>query len=211
MIDADGGRGTIARASNGDTRPGKVAHWCSMERDDAIMATRRWLDTFVIGMGLCPFAAAPLAAGGVRIVSTAARSQEALLEALQGELLVLDQQEQVETALLVHPHVLSDFLEYNDFLDLADALLVNLDRDGVYQVASFHPQYQFAGTLPTAAENYTNRSPYPMLHLLREESVERAVRSGIDTNDVPARNIQRMNGAGEVALATLLAQCLGKG
>ena len=178
-----------------------------MDSEAIIAGTRRWLDTFVVQMGLCPFAAAPLAAGRVRFVVTGAGSQEALLEALQGEITRLDGDEQIETTLLIHPQVLQDFLDYNDFLDLADALLVDAERDGVYQVASFHPDYQFAGTAPSAAENYTNRSPYPMLHLLREDSVDRAVASGIDTNDVPVRNVQQMNRLGESALAQLLAAC----
>ncbi|MEO0424137.1 MAG: DUF1415 domain-containing protein [Pseudomonadota bacterium] len=182
-----------------------------MDEQVVASATRRWLETFVVGMGLCPFAAAPLAAERVRVVVTEADDEEALLEALQAEIVLLDQQPQIETTLLIHPAVLQDFLAYNDFLDLADALLVEGDRDGVYQVASFHPDYQFAGTAPNAAENYTNRSPYPMLHLLRETSVEKAVASGIDTNDVPVRNIQHMNELGEVELARLLSACREEG
>lgn len=170
-------------------------------------ATRRWVEKFVVGMGLCPFAAAPLAADRVRLVVTEADEEQTLLEALLEEIALLDRQQEIETTLLIHPAVLQDFLAYNDFLDLVDALLVECDRDGVYQLASFHPAYQFAGTAPDAAENYTNRSPYPMLHLLREASVDKAVASGIDTNDVPVRNIQHMNKLGDVELARLLDAC----
>ncbi|MEM9385684.1 MAG: DUF1415 domain-containing protein [Pseudomonadota bacterium] len=178
-----------------------------MEDETVECATRRWLERFVVGMGLCPFAASPLAQDRVRFVVSAASEEGALLVALQEEIAFLDRQPAIDTTLLIHPAVLQDFLAYNDFLDLADALLVDCDRDGVYQVASFHPSYQFAGTAPDAAENYTNRSPYPMLHLLREESVGRAVASGIDTNDVPVRNIQQMNKLGEKELARLLDAC----
>jgi hypothetical protein len=171
-------------------------------------AVRRWLDDFVVGLSLCPFAAAPLAAGRVRLSVTPATSADALLQALLDELRLLDEQPAVETTLLIHPLVLQAFDDYNQFLDLADALLAETGHEGIYQVASFHPAYRFAGTAPEAAENFTNRSPYPMLHLLREESVARAVESPVDTDAVPERNIDLMNEIGATDLRRRLADLL---
>ena len=102
-----------------------------------------------------------------------------------------------ETTLLIHPCVLGNFSDYNDFLDEADALLVELELDGIVQVASFHPDYQFANTAADAIENFTNRSPYPMLHLLREASIERAVESSIDVDAIPGRNIETLQRLGK--------------
>ncbi len=134
----------------------------------------------MIGLNLCPFAKAVHAGNQIRYVVSDAQTPEALLADLARELQMLAAADRadVETTLLIHPRVLVDFLDYNDFLDIADAAVEELGFAGTIQVASFHPQYQFADTEPDAIENFSNRSPYPMLHLLREESVERAV-SGI--------------------------------
>ena len=131
----------------------------------------------MIGLNLCPFAKAVHAKQQVRFVISDATTESALLEQLGEELVLLRDTpaDQVDTTLLVHPQVLGDFLDYNDFLDQADALVEALALDGVLQVASFHPDYQFAGTDPDDAENLTNRAPWPTLHLLREDSVARAV------------------------------------
>ena len=136
---------------------------------DPIAATRLWLEHAVIGLNLCPFAKAVQAKGQVRFVLSEATTPEALLAELGEELLHLRDTPaaDVDTTLVVHPQVLGDFLDYNDFLEQADALVIELELEGVLQVASFHPQYQFAGTLPDDIENCTNRSPYPTLHLLR--------------------------------------------
>ena len=120
----------------------------------------------------------------------------------------LDKDPEIETTLLIHPHALADFADYNDFLALADALLVQAEREGVYQVASFHPHYRFAGTGEDDAENYSNRSPYPMLHLLREASVGQAIDAHPDIDAVPSRNIARMNELGRTHMKALLAACL---
>jgi hypothetical protein len=171
-------------------------------------AVRCWLNTFIRGMNLCPFAAAPLAADRVQIRVTDAARPEALLEALAVTLRALDADDGIETSLLVHPAVLQDFAEYNQFLDAVDALLIEAGYEGVYQVASFHPHYQFAGTAPDAAENYTNRSPYPLLHVLRERSVAQAAEViDDDPAAISTRNIERMEAAGAAALEQLLAQC----
>jgi hypothetical protein len=173
--------------------------------DDAVIgaehvveATRRWLERAVIGLNLCPFAKAVHAKGQIRYAVSAARSVDALVEDLMAELRALEAADPavVDTALLIHPHVLGDFLDYNEFLDVADTLLDELGLTGVIQIASFHPQYRFANTAPEAIENYSNRSPYPMLHLLREDSVERAVTTYPDVADIPERNIVTLNRLG---------------
>lgn len=145
--------------------------------DQVIAATRKWLERAVIGLQLCPFAAAPHLNDRVRYCVSAQRSGVGLLEELSDELRALQDADPLkcETTLLIHPQVLTDFLEYNDFLDECDAAVAELGFEGELQVASFHPRYQFAGTGVQDIENYTNRSPYPMLHLLREASVTRAM------------------------------------
>lgn len=168
--------------------------------DDATVAdhTRRWLERAVIGLNLCPFARAPYTRGQVRIVVSDASDTEALALDLHAELEHLRDTDAatLETTLLVHPHVLQDFLDYNDFLDLADALLEDLELDGDVQVASFHPDYQFADAAPDAIENHTNRSPYPVLHLLREDSISRAVDAVPDTDAIYERNIATLRTLG---------------
>ena len=145
--------------------------------DQVIAATRKWLERAVIGLQLCPFAAVPHLHDRVRYCVSAQRSGVGLLEQLADELRALQDADPLkcETTLLIHPHVLTDFLEYNDFLGACEAAVAELGLEGELQVASFHPRYQFAGTEVQDIENYSNRSPYPMLHLLREESVARAV------------------------------------
>lgn len=171
-------------------------------------SVRKWVDTFVVGMNLCPFAKRELVKQRVRFTVTEASTEDELLQALQAELELLEADPSVETTLLIHPAVLGDFLDYNQFLDIADALLLQMQLDGVYQVASFHPDYQFGGTAPWAAENYTNRSPYPILHLLREESLDRVLGDNPDADQIPQRNIDLMNSMGEEKLKALLADCL---
>ncbi|MEO7478490.1 MAG: DUF1415 domain-containing protein, partial [Lysobacteraceae bacterium] len=148
-----------------------------MTDNDPIAATRRWLERAVIGLNLCPFAKAVYAKQQVRFVVSDATTTEALLEVLITELLLLrDADPQtIDTTLLIHPHVLTGFLDYNDFLEVADEAVAELDLEGIIQVASFHPDYQFAGTAPDDVSNCSNRSPFPTLHLLREDSITRAV------------------------------------
>ena len=166
---------------------------------DPIADTRRWLERAVIGLNLCPFATDVHAKGQVRFVHSDASTAEALLAQLGEELLLLrdTDPEQVDTTLLVHPQVLGDFLDYNDFLGQAEALLVSLGLEGLLQVASFHPHYQFAGTYPDDVENRTNRSPHPTLHLLREDSVARAVAAFPDPDAIVARNIASLEQLGD--------------
>lgn len=175
-----------------DSRAGDVAS------SDVIAATRGWIERVVIGLNLCPFAKSVYLKDGVRFVVSDARTADALLGNLERELRALADAapEEVETTVLIHPHVLASFLDYNDFLDVADAAIERLDLAGIIQIASFHPDYQFAGTAPDDVTNYTNRSPYPMLHLLREESVERAVDAYPDAERIPERNIATMRRLG---------------
>ena len=146
-------------------------------QDAAIAATTTWLERAVIGLNLCPFAKAVHVKGQIRYVVSDATTPEALADELVHELEFLAEAnaETVDTTLLIHPHVLQDFLDFNDFLDVADGIVDELELDGILQVASFHPQFQFENTELDDITNYTNRSPYPMLHLLREDSVDRAV------------------------------------
>lgn len=168
---------------------------------------RRWLDRAVIGLNLCPFAKAVYARNQVRIVVSDASTERALLEELGEEMALLRETpaEQIDTTLLVHPQVLGDFLDYNDFLDDADALVEALELDGVLQVASFHPHYQFDGTEPDDAENLTNRAPYPILHLLREDSVDRAVAAYPEPDSIIERNVATMQTLGVDGFRKLLS------
>ncbi|HWX81112.1 MAG TPA: DUF1415 domain-containing protein [Steroidobacteraceae bacterium] len=169
-----------------------------IKNDEVILRTRRWLEKSVIGLNLCPFAEAAYRAERVRFHVSEQRSASGLLEELRAELLGLQAADpsRCETALLIHPWVLVDFLEYNEFLDVCDAAVADLGLEGELQVASFHPQYQFAETDPEDIENYTNRSPYPMLHLLREASVARAIAAVGDTDEIYRRNIRTLRELG---------------
>ena len=174
---------------------------------DPLVDTQRWLERAVIGLNLCPFAKAVVARQQLRIVLSDASTPAALLAQLGEELLLLRDTpaEQIDTTLLVHPGVLGDFLDYNDFLEQADALVGELELDGVLQVASFHPHYQFAGSAPDAVENFTNRAPYPTLHLLREDSVSRAVDAYPDPDAIIERNVATLRALGVDGWRTLLA------
>ena len=166
--------------------------------DEITAATREWLEKAVIGLNLCPFAKAVHAGNQIRYAVSDAQTPEALLADLGRELQTLAAADRadVETTLLIHPRVLVDFVDYNDFLDIADAAVEELGFAGTIQIASFHPQYRFADTEPDAIENFSNRSPYPMLHLLREESVERAIAAFPDVARIPERNIETLRSIG---------------
>ena len=169
---------------------------------------RRWLERAVIGLNLCPFAKSVYQKAQVRIVVSDASTERALLEQLGEELALLRDTpaEAIDTTLLVHPQVLQDFLDYNDSLDDADALVEAMDLAGELQVASFHPDYQFADTEPDDAGNLTNRAPYPVLHLLREASIDRAVAAYPQPDAIIARNIATVRELGVEGWSKLLAE-----
>ena len=166
--------------------------------DDIIAATQLWLERAVIGLNLCPFAKAVHVKKQIRYVVSSATTPEELMDDLIRELELLAETaaEKIETTLLVHPYALTDFLDYNDFLDVADEALDELDLAGELQIASMHPHYQFADTEPDDIDNYTNRSPYPTLHLLRESSVAQAVMAFPEADKIFDKNIETMRRLG---------------
>jgi hypothetical protein len=167
--------------------------------DDEVLArTRVWLEKAVIGLNLCPFAKAVYTRDRVRLVVSQARHADDLLEELDRELdfLVATTAEQVDTTLLIHPTLFPDFLDFNDFLEIAEGVLDEHGLEGVVQLASFHPQFQFDGTTPEDMGNYTNRAPYAVMHLLREDSVEKAVDSLADPDAVYQENIRTLDRLG---------------
>ena len=169
-----------------------------MSEDDVIAAMREWLEKAVIGLNLCPFAKAVYVKNQVRFVVSTARSLDGWLEDLDRELdfLAAADPEVIDTTLLIHPTLLPDFLDFNDFMQLAEAAVDEHELDGVIQIASFHPQFQFEGTAPDDMGNYTNRAPFPTLHLLRETSIERAVAAFPEAETIYERNIETLERLG---------------
>ncbi len=166
--------------------------------DEVISKTIKWLEKAVIGLNLCPFAKSVYVKQQISFVVSEAFDVESLAFDLTRQLEYLSKadSELIDTILLIHPEALNDFLDYNDFLDLADQILEQGGWVGEIQIASFHPEYQFSGTRANAIENYTNRSPYPMLHLLRESSIDRAVSAFPDSSEIYERNIVTMRQLG---------------
>ncbi len=167
--------------------------------DAVVRATRQWLEAAVLGLNLCPFARVPAREGRIRIVRSDAGDVDALLVDLQAELERLRDADpvQLETTLLVHPKVLGDFLDFNDFLEVTEALLCALKLEGEIQIAPFHPDFRFADALADDIANATNRSPYPTLHLLREDSIERAIEQVGDPDTIYQRNIETLRRLGQ--------------
>ncbi len=170
----------------------------TVTNEDAITATRLWLERAVIGLNLCPFAKGVHIKNQVRYVVSAAQTPEDLMVDVLREFEVLAEakREAIDTILLIHPHVLTDFLDYNDFLEVVDAALEDVDLAGELQVASMHPQYQFADTELDDITNYTNRSPYPTLHILREASIDEAVAAFPEAEQIFEKNIETMRKLG---------------
>ncbi|MDE2584270.1 MAG: DUF1415 domain-containing protein [Betaproteobacteria bacterium] len=165
---------------------------------DVVAATKVWLERAVIGLNLCPFAKSVHVKQQIRYAVTAAKTADELLAELANELQHLADTDPkvLDTTLLIHPQAMEDFLDFHFFLAEADAALKNLGFDGVFQIASLHPRYEFAGTAPDDIDNYTNRSPYPTLHLLREASIDRAVAAFPDAANIFERNIELMQRLG---------------
>ena len=166
--------------------------------DEVLAKTRHWLEAAVIGLNLCPFAKAVYVKNQVRLVVSQARHADDLLEELDRELdlLVATSADEIDTTLLIHPTLFADFLDFNDFLEVADGVVDEHALEGVIQLASFHPQFQFDGTKPDDISNYTNRAPFAMLHLLREASVERAVAAFPDAEAIFDANIATLEKLG---------------
>lgn len=176
-----------------------------MQHDSVIAATRAWLEKAVIDLNLCPFAKAVYLKNQVRFVVSSAPHLDGLLEDLDRELdfLAAADPEQVDTTLLIHPSLLPDFLDFNDFLQLAEAAVDEHQLQGVIQIASFHPQFQFADTAPDDMQNYTNRAPYPTLHLLREASIDKAVAAFPEAETIYQRNIATLDRLGSAGWRAL--------
>ena len=179
-----------------------------MDATKVVEQTRRWIDTIVIGLNLCPFAGRVFAGDLIRYTVTDAKDEATLLNVLADELQALAALPiaKVETTLLIHPNALLDFLDYNDFLGDAERHVDNLGLTRTIQIASFHPGYQFAGTRPDSVENYTNRSPYPMLHLLREESISAIADDPDELAEIPRRNIATLRELGGDHLRSMLGR-----
>ncbi len=178
------------------------------EQDTILAQVRHWLEAAVIGLNLCPFAKSVHVKGQIRTIVSKAYTEEELRDDLRTELEYLRDTaaDQVDTTLLVHPFALSDFYDFNDFLDVAQTELENLDLDGEIQIASFHPAYQFADTEPGDVTNCTNRAPFPILHLLREASIDRAVQAFPDASEIYERNMETMHKLGMDGWKRLMSQ-----
>jgi uncharacterized protein len=163
-----------------------------------VASTQIWLERAVIGLNLCPFAKAVHVKRQIRYAVSASTTAEALLAELRHEIELLGKAdpEEIDTTLLIHPHALNDFIDYHSFLKRADVAIRNLGQEGSLQIASFHPAYEFAGSAPDDIANFTNRSPYPMLHLLREASIDRAVAAFPDAATIYERNIDTLRRLG---------------
>jgi len=175
---------------------------------DAVSQTRAWVEHAVVGLNLCPFAKAPMVKGQIHYVLTDTTDPRVLLDELCAQMHALVEADPalIETTLLIHPNVLVAFVDFNDFLDAADAALDELGYDGVLQIASFHPDYQFDGTEPDDLGNASNRSPYPTLHLLREASVDRAVEAFPEAEAIVENNLRTLDALGAEGWAALQAR-----
>ena len=173
-----------------------------------ITCTRAWVEQVIVGLNFCPFAAPVVKQGTIRYSVIHEQDVAAALEAVINECRVLDADDEIETALLIFPESFKLFEQYLGFYELADDLLIEQGYEGTYQLASFHPQYCFADSDENDAANYTNRSPYPMLHLIREASIEKALAHYPDPEGVPERNIERCRNEGLDKMKQRLAACI---
>ena len=176
-----------------------------MSEEEVISQTRHWLEKAVIGLNLCPFAKAVYVKNQVRLVVSRARHADDLLEELDRELdlLVATPADEIDTTLLIHATLFEDFLDFNDFLVVADGVVEEHALEGVIQLASFHPRFQFDGTEPDDISNYTNRAPFAMLHLLREASVEKAVEAFPEAEAIFEENIKTLEKLGHAGWKAL--------
>jgi len=168
-----------------------------IQQEQALRLTKNWVEHFVVKHNLCPFAVKPLKENRIKYVAHMENDEEALARSLKDEILFLKEAEVsiTETSIVVVPLMFGNFVDYNQYLDVVDSILEELNVEGLIQVASFHPEYQFADLSVEDVRNYTNRSPYPMFHLIREESIE-AARNKMDTESIPDRNMDLLEGLG---------------
>ena len=185
-----------------------MAESSSPAEDKIIQQTRQWIRSVVIGLNLCPFAARPVDRERVRYVVSEAQTLEACLTALMQEVQRLDEDDSIDTTLLILPTAFPDFEDFLELTEVADELLEENDYEGVYQVASFHPDYHFADAPENDPADFTNRSIYPMLHLLREEQVEQAIDSHPDPDGIPERNVNFTREKGLDYMRKLRDACL---
>jgi len=181
-----------------------------MQLSDELVTTQtmKWVKNFIVDLNICPFAKREVERESVSIVVLRSKKTQVALEELMAEVQWLDEHPETETTLLVFPTLFSDFYRYLDFVDLAENLMFEQECEGVYQLATFHPDYCFSGTEPNDVSNYTNRSPYPMLHLLREASVDKAIGFYGDTDVIPEQNIEKMDELGKDKLEAILSACM---
>ncbi len=178
---------------------------------NVIRSVEVWLEKVVIGLNLCPFAKRELRNGKIRFSEASASTEEALLRELVVELSLLQRRSEIETTLLIIPGALTDFEKFNQFVGFAESVIEAMNLEGIYQLASFHPDYQFAETQADDVSNYTNRSPYPVIHILREASLERAIEQHPNTEMIPEQNITLMNELGLKQMQVLLESCMHDG
>jgi hypothetical protein len=179
------------------------------KEEQALATARAWVESVVIGLNLCPFARPAFENGTLRMTVSQARTPETLMTDTLDELLLIasSADTQISTSIVVAPYVLSDFDDYLDFTGAVQAAIVETGNEGIIQLATFHPDYVFAGTAPDDVANATNRAPYPLLHFLREDQVTQAVESHSDTLQIPERNVALMRELGAKHMSDLLKEC----
>lgn len=180
-----------------------------MDNKELIIAqTKKWITDVVIGCNFCPFAAKEVKRNSIHYIVDTSTDIETSLQIFINECMRMDDDELTETSFIIYPNTFKDFDDYLDLVSLAEALLEKEDYEGIYQVASFHPEYCFEDANENDAENFTNRSIYPMLHILREASIEKALENYNDPENIPERNIKFVRGKGTVYMKMLRDACL---
>lgn len=175
--------------------------------EQVISHTKKWITDVVIGCNFCPFAAREVKRNSIRYHVETSSNLNTVLSSLMEECQRLDEDPGIATTLIIYPENFTDFEDYLELLGIAEALLAKEGYEGIYQLASFHPEYQFGGTDKEDASNYTNRSPYPMLHLLREEDVEKAIAGFPDPDSIPEKNIAFTKKMGREYMQQLWRSC----
>ena len=178
-----------------------------MKPEQIIKQTETWIKSFIVQYNICPFAKGVLENNTIHYEVVNSRDNEVCLHAVYAECLRLDSQIEVETTFIIFPEHLTQFGDYLDFLAITETLLIEQNYEGIYQLASFHPDYYFEDQEKTDPSNYTNRSPYPMLHLIREASLEKALQSYPQPEKIPQRNIQFTRDMGIEKLQAILNKC----